>query len=120
VEHPVAVFVPDRELANRFALFGLVGPELQQVELDLLPPPLVGFFLVNRVVDLVRVVGQVLIGREVELLLEQFLRRLVPLVVPLKEPLENPPREVDVAFADLVVEVLGFLREFRDVRLEEV
>ena len=120
VEHPVAVFVPDRELANRFALLGLVGPELQQVELDLLPPPLVGFFLVDRVVDLVRVVGQVLIGREVELLLEQFLHRLVPLVAPLKEPLENPPREVDVAFADLVVELRGFLLELRDVRLEEV
>ncbi len=66
------------------------------------------------------IVVQVFVGREVELLLEQLLDRLVPLVVPLQEPLENPPREVDVALADLVVEVLGFFLELLDVRLQKV
>ena len=120
VEHPVAVAIADRQLAGRFGLFGLVGPELEQVELDPLPPSLVGFLLVSRIVDLVRVVGDELIGREVELLLEQLEHGLVPFVVPLQEPLEDPAGEVDVPFADLVVEVLGFLHELLDVGLQEV
>ena len=120
VEHPVAILVPHRELADRLGLFGLVGPELKQVELDLLPPPLVGFLLVDRVIDLVRVVVEVFIDREIELLLEQLLHGLVPLVVPLQKPLEDPTGEVDVPFADLVVEVLGFLLELLDVGLEEI
>ena len=45
---------------------------------------------------------------------------LVPLVVPLEEPLEDAAGEVDVPFADLVVEVLGFLLELLDVGLQEV
>ena len=101
----VAVAIADRPLAHRFGFVDVVdhfGEE--QVELDLLAQPLVGFGLVDGEVELFGVVGQVLVDREVALLLEQLHRGLVPLVLALQESLENLLGEVDISIANLVVE----------------
>ena len=120
VEHPVAIPIAHRDLTKRLGLVGLVGPKLKQVKLDALPPPLVGFLLINRVIDLLRVIRQIFINVEIELLLEQLLNGLVPLIVAHEKPLEDPAGEVDVALADLVVKVRGFLLELLDVGFQEI
>lgn len=120
VEDPVAIAITDRQLLDRLLLGRVVEPELEHLVFELLPPPLVGLGLVAGVVDLVGIVGQVLNGREVELLAQQAHDGLVPLVMALEEPIEDDPGEVDVPLVDLVVKGFRLLPELFDVGLQEV
>ena len=80
---PVAVAIADRPLAHRLGVVDIVDDlQGEQVELDLLAQPLVGLGLVGRIVDLVGIVADVFVDREVVLLLEQLHRGLESLILP--------------------------------------
>ena len=109
VIHPIAVAIPDRTLANRFGfveLFDDLGNE--QVELDLLAAPLVGFGLVDRVVELLGIVRERFIDGKVRFDLEQFHLGLESLILADQESIEDFVCEVDIPLTDLVVEGLRF------------
>ena len=66
------------------------------------------------------IVAEILVDREVLLLLEQLHRGFVPFVLPLQEAIENLLGEIDISVANLVVESFALFLEFLDVRLQEV
>ena len=69
--HPVAIAVANRPLADGLGFVQVVDNlEGEQVQLDLLAQAGVGLGLVDRVIHLVGIVGDRLVGGEIELLLE--------------------------------------------------
>ena len=118
VDLPVAVAIANRPLLDRLVVADVFDDfRVEQVEFHFLPQPGVGFGFVGREIDLVGIVRQVFVDGEVLFLLEQLHLGLEPLVVARHIPIEDLLGEIDVSFFDLVVEGVGFLLEFLDVRL---
>ena len=90
VDQPVPVAVADRQPLDRLVALGLVELELELVELDPLPPPLLRLRRVGRVVDQVGIVDDRLIDGEVGLLLEELEDGRQPLVGPLRVSARRP------------------------------
>jgi len=121
VDESVAVLVADQDLLDGLLALGLVDDlELEEVELDLLPPALLGLLGVGRVVVEVGVVEDRLVGGEVGFLLHELVDRGEALVGPLEEAVEDLAREVEVPLSDPVIERGGLGGELRDVPLLEV
>ena len=116
-----AIAIADLQLLDGLSAFELIDHlELEQVELDPLPPTVLGLGVVGGIVVEVGVVENRVVVGEVGLLVEFFHHKRLPGVVPLQIAFEDQPGEVEVPLANLVVQGRGLGGELRDVVLLEV
>ena len=114
----VAVAIANRPLLDRLFIAHVFDDfRVEQVELDFLAQPRVGFGLVGGEIELIGVVRQVFVDGEVVFLLEQLHLGLEPLIVSRDVAIEDLLGELDVSFFDLVVEGRGFFLEFLNIGL---
>jgi hypothetical protein len=76
MKEAIPIAVTNRDLFDRFLLVGFVDLELEQVELDPLPPTLFGFFDGCRIVDQIRIIIDRFVDGVVLLLVDVFEDRL--------------------------------------------
>ena len=117
----ITILVANLPLAHGLFVTDILDDfRVEEVKFHLLPQPLVGFGLVDGVIDLVGVVRQILVEGEVWLLLEQLQLGVEPLVVPGDISSKNLFGELKVSLFDLVVKGSGFLLEFLNVGFQKV